>query len=319
MPDSPFPDSCNNKPPATTDHQIAGLSGTIGGSAVPREALGGIRINPLIRQFDVSRIHSAASEHISDTVAVEEPLDVRVLYWFKAVPMAGILAVTMRTPGNDRELAAGLLFSEGIVRNREELQEIRSLGDDPSNEVLAALAEGVDFEGWRVARNGIMSSSCGVCGKRSREFLAQQLPIRERDDLVVSKKLIERLPALLGDRQLGFSQTGGLHAAALIDPDDGVLAVFEDIGRHNALDKLIGWSLLNGHIPLYGRVLFMSSRSSFELVQKAAMAGAPVLATVSGPSSLAIETAREHGITLIGFVRDGRFNVYSGEWRIHSE
>jgi FdhD protein len=233
--------------------------------------------------------------------------------------MAGIFAVTMRTPGNDRELAAGLLLSEGVVRNREELTEIRPLGGEPSNEILAELAQGVDFEGWRVARNGIMSSSCGICGKRSREFLAQQLPDRSRDDLTISGKFIERLPMLLRDRQEGFAQTGGLHAAALIDPETGVVAVFEDIGRHNALDKLIGWSLLNGYVPLSGRILFLSSRSSFELVQKAAMAGAPVLATVSGPSSLAIETAREHGITLIGFVRDGRFNVYSGEQRIHSK
>jgi FdhD protein len=164
-----------------------------------------------------------------------------------------------------------------------------------------------------------MSSSCGICGKRSREALAQQLPPIAKDEFTISRRLVEHLPALLRDRQAGFSETGGLHAAALIDSSGQVAAVFEDIGRHNALDKLIGFFLLRGEVPLVNHVIFMSSRSSFELVQKAAMAGAPMLATVSGASSLAIETARERRITLVGFVRPGRFNVYSGDWRIHSE
>ena len=272
-----------------------------------------------IRHFSVKRIHGAESERITDTVAAEEPLEIRVRYWFKDAHVAESFAVTMRTPGHDRELAAGLLFSENILRNREDLAEIHSLGGEPSNEILIELTKGVDFEGWRIARNGIMSSSCGICGKRSRDSLAQQLPPRPNDDFAISCKLIELLPALLASQQVGFGQTGALHAAALIDLEGGVAAVFEDIGRHNALDKLIGWAFLNGLTPLTGRVVFMSSRSSFELIQKTAMAGAPVLATVSGPSSLAIEAAREHGITLIGFVREGRFNVYSGERRIHSE
>lgn len=275
--------------------------------------------NSLVRPFSVKRIRSLESDRFTDTVAVEEPLEIRVRYWFKEVQIAEPFAVTMRTPGHDRELTAGLLFSEGILHSREELTDLRSLGTDDSNEVLAELAPGVDLEGWRVARNGIMNSSCGICGKRSREALSQQIPATSQNECVISRKLIEDLPALLRSKQAGFSQTGGLHAAALINRDGVVLAAFEDIGRHNALDKLIGFSLLAGQTPVTGHIIFMSSRSSFELIQKAAMAGAAVLATIGGPSSLAIETAREHGITLIGFVRQGRFNIYSGEWRIHSK
>ena len=275
--------------------------------------------NPLVRHFRVKRIHNLQSEHITDAVAAEEPLEIRIRYWFKETQIAEAFAVTMRTPGHDRELAAGLLFSEGILHNREELTDLRALGAKPSNEILAELSNDVDFEGWRVTRNGIMSSSCGVCGKRSREALSQQIPALPQDEFMISRKLIEDLPALLRSKQAGFSETGGLHAAVLVDQHGNVSAAFEDIGRHNALDKLIGFCVLNGRTPLSSHVIFMSSRSSFELIQKAATAGAPVLATVGGPSSLAIETAREHGITLIGFVRQGRFNIYSGERRIHSK
>lgn len=273
----------------------------------------------LVRHFSVKRIRSLESERITDTVAVEDPLEIRVLYWFKEAQIAEPLAVTMRTPGHDRELVTGLLFSEGILHNRAELMDLHALGaSSNSNEILAELAPGVDLEGWRVARNGIVSSSCGVCGKRNREALSQQMPPLPKDQFVISRELIGHLPALLQEHQTGFSETGGLHAAALIDGQGNVSAAFEDIGRHNALDKLIGFCVLNGQTPLTNQVIFMSSRSSFELIQKAAMAGAPILATVGGPSSLAIETAREHGITLLGFVRQDRFNIYSGEWRIHA-
>jgi FdhD protein len=272
-----------------------------------------------VRCFGIKRIRDLESECITDTVAVEEPLQIRIRYWFKEAQISEEFAMTMRTPGYDRELVAGLLFSEGIVCSREELTDLRALGTGDSNELLAELAPGVDLEGWRVARSGIMNSSCGICGKRSREALAQQMPPVIKDHFVISRKLIEELPTLLRSRQAGFSQTGGLHAAALIDGHGNVRAAFEDIGRHNALDKLIGFCVLNRQTPLADHIVFMSSRSSFELVQKTAMAGAPVLATVGGPSSLAIETAREHGITLIGFLRQGRFNIYSGEWRINSK
>src|SRR5581483_8712285 len=166
-------------------------------------------------------------------------------------------------------------------------------------------------------RHTFINSSCGICGKRSREAIEPQGRAHD-DPISVDALLVEKLPGLLRERQDGFTQTGGLHAAALVSAMGEMEAIFEDIGRHNALDKLIGHCVLNSRIPLRNKLLFLSSRGSFELIQKTVMAGAPILATVGGASSLAIETAREHGVTLIGFVREGRFNIYSGEWRIHS-
>jgi FdhD protein len=269
----------------------------------------------LVRRFSVKR--AGREGHILDSVAAEEPLAIRISHWFKDTQRHEALAVTMRTPGYDAELAAGLLLAEGIVRAAADIVAVRPLGSEPSNEILVELAKDVDFDAWRTSRNGFMSSSCGVCGKRSWEAIAQAIPVLD-DSFQVSENAIQQLPGLLRQHQEGFGQTGGLHAAALVTPDGAVEAVFEDIGRHNALDKVIGWALLQDRLPLRNRLLFLSSRSSFELIQKASMAGAPLLATVGGPSSLAVETARAQGLTLIGFVRDGRFNIYSGEWRIHS-
>jgi FdhD protein len=270
----------------------------------------------MTRLFSVRRIDGGNSERVMDQVAEEEPLAILLTYWQKDARITASLAVTMRTPGNDKELAVGLLLSEGVIRGRADLTDVRVLGNGPSNEVLVELARGVDFEAWRLARNGFVSSSCGVCGKRSRESVRQDMPPVEADRFCISAAMIHDLPAGLRARQRGFAETGGLHAAALVTASGEIEAVFEDIGRHNALDKLIGWAALNGLMPLRDRVLFLTSRGSFELVQKAAMAGASMLATVGGPSSLAIETARELQMTLVGFVRDGRFNVYAGEWRI---
>ena len=274
----------------------------------------------LVRRFSVKRMGDAETERILDTVAAEEPLEIRASYWFKDAPITDSLALTMRTPGHDRELAAGFLVSEGIVRERANLVDVRPLGGEASNEIVVELSKGIDFEGWRLARSTFVNSSCGVCGKRSRDAIAQQLPDSEAQtgNFRLNAALIETLPGSLREHQQGFLKTGGLHAAALVNACGEMEAVFEDIGRHNALDKVIGWAFLNGRIPLRDHLLFLSSRSSFELIQKAAMAGAPAIATVGGPSSLAIETARDFGITLLGFVRDRRFNVYSGEWRIVS-
>lgn len=272
----------------------------------------------LLRQFNVTRVENGRSERVPDDVAAEEPLEIRVIHWFKNVPRAESLAITMRTPGDDRELTAGFLLSEGIIRERSQIVELRALGPEPSNEMVAALSKDVDVESWRLARNSFISSSCGVCGKRSREAIPQPYDHTIDSDIRIDAELIARLPDLLRSHQRGFAKTGGLHAAALVNAAGDVEAVFEDIGRHNALDKLIGHCVLSNRIPLDQVILFLSSRSSFELIQKAVMARAPVLATVGGPSSLAIETARQYGLTLLGFVRDGRFNVYSGEWRINS-
>jgi FdhD protein len=272
----------------------------------------------LVRRFDVKRVNDTHAERISDDVANEEPLEMRISYWFKDVRISESLSVTMRTPGHDRELAVGFLLSEGVIRSRHDLFELRSLGTTPSNEMLAELSKNVDFEAWRLTRSSIVNSSCGICGKRTREAIASQVPRPINGNLRVGRSLITKLPELLRERQEGFAKTGGLHAAALVNASGEMEAVFEDIGRHNALDKLIGHCVLSDLVPLETHLLFLSSRSSFELVQKAVMAGASILATVGGPSSLAIETAREHSLTLIGFIRGGHFNVYSGEWRIDS-
>jgi FdhD protein len=273
----------------------------------------------LVRRFDVKRVSQLQDQRVIDTVAVEEPLSIRLAYWLKDSQQSESLAVTMRTPGHDQELAAGLLLSEGIVRRADDIAEIRILGTPPSNEIVVALARNVDVETWRLSRNSFTAASCGVCGKRSREAIVEELPGYPPDQLRITPAAIDRLPDNLRAWQSGFTQTGGLHAAALAGADGEIEKLFEDIGRHNALDKLLGWALLQGRVPLSGNIVFLSSRSSFELVQKAAMAGAPVLATVGGPSSLAIQAARQCGMTLLGFVREGRLNVYSGDWRLDSK
>ncbi len=218
----------------------------------------------LVQRFSIRRIHDSQSERVVDTVATEEPLGIRIVYSFKGARLSDSLAMTMRTPGNDRELAAGFLLSEGMVRHRRDLLDIRALGAEPSNEVVAELADDVDVENWRVSRASFINSSCGICGKRTREAVFQDIAMpREADEIRIDQGLIERLPALLLENQRGFEQTGGLHAAVCVTPEGVIEAAFEDIGRHNALDKLIGWSLFQDKIPLKNRILFLSSRSSF--------------------------------------------------------
>ncbi len=275
-------------------------------------------VSALVRQVGVKRIAGGEETRTTDSVAVEEPLEIRVQHWFKGVQRAENLALMMRTPGHDYELAAGFLLSEAIVQNPRDIVQIRTLGGDGSNELLVELSTEVDMEAWRTSRSTFVSSSCGICGKRSAQALQEALPsLSAQNGFQIDAARINRLPALLAAHQKAFAATGGLHAAALVQSDGSISQVFEDIGRHNALDKLIGSQFLSGHTPLAGRILFLSSRSSFELVQKAAAAGAPVLATVGSPSSLAIESARACGLTLLGFVRQDRFNIYSGDWRIN--
>jgi FdhD protein len=271
-----------------------------------------------LRSFSIRRMRCGSTERVADVVAAEEPLDIRIGYRFKDVPATRSLALAMRTPGNDRELAAGLLLSEGIIATREDVAAVRELGTEDGNEILVELSPDVDFEDWQMRRNTLLSSSCGLCGKLSRETIAQARPL-SLSDFTFSEQLLYSLPALIESQQPGFLKTGGLHAAALIDTNGSVQKLYEDIGRHNAMDKLLGSCLLENHLPVANRILFLSSRSSFELVHKAAMAGGCFLATVGGPSSLAIETARRLGMTLAGFVREDRCNIYSGEWRIHSK
>jgi len=231
-----------------------------------------------------------------DLLAVEEPLQIRV--------NGRDLSITMRTPGHDLELAAGFLFTEGILKTRDDVLAI----EGHENTVSLTLADGVDPG---TARNFYTTSSCGVCGKASIESLrasgCSMLPHG-----YVAREVIHTLPEKLRAAQAVFDHTGGLHGAALFDSSGNLELVREDVGRHNAVDKLIGASFLEGRVPLSDRILMLSGRASFELVQKAVMAGIPVVAAVGAPSSLAVETARRFGMTLAGFVRNGRFNVYSG-------
>jgi len=228
----------------------------------------------------------------------------------------------MRTPGHDFELAAGFLFTEGIVQDRGQIREIRGsqIAGNPrqaGNSVTVDLNPGVEVELERLERHFYTSSSCGVCGKASIEALQMQgCPVLPKNTPVVSATAIHALPKALRDEQAVFERTGGLHAAALFNPDGKLLLLREDVGRHNALDKLIGAEMLAGHTPLNDNLLLVSGRASFELVQKALMAGIPILAAVGAPSSLAVETAQRFSMTLAGFVRDGRFNIYSGASRI---
>jgi FdhD protein len=254
----------------------------------------------------------------TDRLAVEEPLEMRL-----AVPGAdGVderpLAITMRTPGDDRELVAGFLLSEGIIRGRQDLAGLDSIArTEVEGRWRATLAPGCVVDWARLERHFYTSSSCGVCGKTAIAAVETQAsPVFAKEGPQVAPAVIHALPARLRAAQAVFERTGGLHAAALFEADGALMAVREDVGRHNALDKLIGWALLNDRLPLSRQILLVSGRASFELVQKALMAGIPVMAAVGAPSSLAVDLADEFDQTLIGFVRESRFNIYSGAWRI---
>jgi FdhD protein len=247
---------------------------------------------------EVVRLPGGGTE--PDELAVEEPLEIRV----DGQP----IAVTMRTPGHDEELAVGFLRSEGIPA-----VAAGSTADLAANTIEVDVEGDVDL--GRLERNFYTSSSCGVCGKGALEAVAVEAP-RVEGDLRVPAAVVSGLPDSLRESQPTFAATGGLHATGLFDPDGELLCVREDVGRHNAMDKVIGRAFLDGLLPLADKLLCVSGRLSFELVQKAAVAGCPVLVAVGAPSTLAVELARDRGITLCGFVRGGRVNVYSEPGRI---
>jgi FdhD protein len=231
------------------------------------------------------------------------------------------VSVTMRTPGHDEDLAVGFLFTEGIIRARSDVQRVVARGqraaDGLINVVRVELAPGVPVNFKRLERNFYMTSSCGVCGKASIDAVAVQghYDIGAMD-FRMSGKALGGLPEALKARQAVFEQTGGLHASGLFDATGAVVALREDVGRHNALDKLVGQALMRGEVPLTNRGVIVSGRASFELMQKSKMAGVPLVAAVGAPSSLAVELAREFGITLVGFLKSDRFNVYTRPDRI---
>jgi FdhD protein len=263
----------------------------------------------------VVRLSATGQRCRPDTLAAEEPFEIRV----NGTP----LTVTMRTPGDDVELAHGFLLTEGVLGSREDVLTARycaSTDDDGANTynlLDVQLAPGVPAPDPSVTRNFYTTSSCGVCGKAALDAvaLATRFPV-SADPARVSSATLASLPDLLRDKQKVFGSTGGIHAAGLFTVDGELLAVREDVGRHNAVDKVLGWALLGDRVPLSGCVLLVSGRASFELAQKAAMAGVPVLAAVSAPSSLAVEVAQEQGMTLVGFLRGDSMNVYSGVQRV---
>jgi FdhD protein len=266
----------------------------------------------------------AARRGRDDVLAAEEPLEIRVVRSEALrggrVPegAAHRVSVTMRTPGADFELAAGFLFGEGLIDGPGAVAAIRycATGEQRYNVVNVVLSSGAPFDPAELRRNFYTTSSCGVCGKASIEAVMGPACARVASDVVVSPEVLVALPEKLRASQALFERTGGLHAAALFSPAGELLRVREDVGRHNAMDKLVGASLLAGEVPLAERIVLVSGRLSFELVQKAARAGVGVLAGVSAPSSLAVELAESAGVTLCGFLREGRFNVYAGGERI---
>jgi len=270
-----------------------------------------------------------------DHIATEEPLEIRLTAGLPerggAVPVFSrrgqaasqrTVAITMRTPGADFELAAGFLYGEGIVRSREEILGISHCADADLDEdkryniVQVDLRRGVLPDLAALERHFYTTSACGVCGKASLEALKIRGAPRIAPGPVVDAAVLRALPEKLRAGQGIFAATGGLHAAALFDAEGNLLALREDVGRHNALDKLVGWALTEGRLPLSGQVVMVSGRTSFEILQKSLMAGAPMVCAVSAPSSLAVALAREFGLTLVGFLRGERFNVYAGLERI---
>jgi FdhD protein len=268
--------------------------------------------------ISIHKINFGEINKTEDKVAVEEPLQIQLEYSTASGRMQKNIAVTMRTPGNDEELAAGFLFTEGIIKNGEAISEIkRSHADE--NIVQVILKEDIIPALGNAARNFYTTSSCGVCGKASIDAINTiSVFAAEKDSINVNAAILYNLQDTIKEQQHVFEDTGGIHASALFDCSGKFIMLREDVGRHNALDKIIGAALMKNELPLNNYLLFLSGRASFELVQKAVMAGIKVIAAVGAPSSLAVEMAKENNITLIGFLKSNRFNIYSGKERIRT-
>jgi FdhD protein len=273
-------------------------------------------------QIPVIRINDQSQTSAADLVAVEEPLEIRLAYGPENSRITQNISVTMRTPGNDTELALGFIFTEGIISGETIVENIGHVSINcPGNEkniIQVSLAEGAMPNLRNTERNFYTTSSCGVCGKASINSIRTVVPFTSAalDMRPVSADILFGLPGKLSIHQQVFGDTGGLHAAALFNKNGEIEMVREDVGRHNALDKLIGASLIQKNVPIKDFILLLSGRASFELVQKAAMAGISIIAAVGAPSSLAVSLAQEFGITLVGFLRNKRFNIYSAAHRI---
>ena len=269
-----------------------------------------------IKSVGIKKLNGYITSEMNDFIAVEEPLEIRLILQEENRQIKKSLSVTMRTPGSDPELAVGFLFTEGIIRQRNDVRSINA----KDNVAEVELDADVRPELQKTERNFYTTSSCGVCGKSSLDAIKIINSEKNDGDLFqVSSSLIFSLPDLLKEVQGAFRKTGGLHASALFDSNGKIMLVREDVGRHNALDKLIGNVFLENNLPLTNHLLLLSGRASFELIQKAAMAGIRFVAAVGSPSSLAVELAKEFEMTLIGFLRDKSFNIYNGHERIVPE
>jgi FdhD protein len=272
-----------------------------------------------IVQIPVRKVSGETSHATEDSLAIEEPLEIHLSYYTAGLKTGKSISVTMRTPGGDRELALGFLFTEGIIAQSSEVQSAGHINLDENRFNVELTPDAVPNIS-KTDRNFYTTSSCGVCGKSSIEAIKTVSRYQDKtDDICINSSLLHSLPDRLREQQQVFERTGGLHASALFDLNGSFLSLKEDVGRHNALDKLIGAQFLSDNLPLNKCMLLLSGRASFELVQKAAMAGIKIIAAVGAPSSLAAELAKDAGITLIGFLRNDRFNIYSGEQRIRVE
>ena len=258
--------------------------------------------DPRTASVDITRIIGQSASAADDVVVIEEPLEIRV--------REKTISVTMRTPGDDEDLAAGFLFTEGLLSKAEDVESVRHWSSP--NVIRVSLREGARIDASKLDRHFYTTSSCGVCGKTSIEALRVATTVEPRQSHPVTSDLIHLLPQRLEEHQAAFRETGGLHAAAIFDFTGALIRSREDIGRHNAVDKVIGSLFLEKRTPLSDTILMVSSRASFEIVQKAIVAGIPVVAAVGAPSTLAISLASEFHLTLLGFVRNDRFNVYAG-------
>src|SRR5271157_3415941 len=269
--------------------------------------------SPGIRDFGVRRYSSEDRVNSDlDQLAVEEPLEIILCFRRRSMLVHKPISITMRTPGQDQELAIGFLYTEGILHRRS---DIEAIGRGPDSSISVTVAGDLDLS--RLERHFYTSSSCGVCGKTSLQALQINREIRlDPSRPTHPLGFLVRIPGIVREKQSIFDRTGGLHAAALFDRNQNAIRICEDIGRHNAVDKLIGAELLDGRTDFGDLMLFVSGRAGFELVQKSISAGIPFMAAIGAPSSLSVELAREYGSTLIGFLRENRFNLYSGFSRV---
>ena len=262
-------------------------------------------MNEGLQHITITKTKNGKSDLQEDVVAVEAPLEIQIKQFTETEPRA--ISVTMRTPGDDEELALGFLFTEGLLQDYNQVKAVKYLGE---NIVKIYLSEGVTLDLQKAERNFYTTSSCGVCGKASIEAITTKTQYKIQHKAELKDEILFGLKAKLADQQSLFSATGGIHAAALFSENGELLTLHEDVGRHNALDKLIGNAFRRNQLPLEKSILLLSGRASFELVQKATMAGISTIVSVGAPSSLAVELARENGQTLIGFLKEGSYNQY---------